>query len=262
MQGHSGIICDTVVILVKADGGKAPDQRPSPSLCRCDLERPTSCVVKFAEMGMLGMDKSEKFWDRQAKDFAKQQQHIRLTDNKDFVSTLNYLNADDVVLDYGCGAGIVANGIADRVKEVHAIDISAKLIELAKSNAIERSIENAHYAQATIFDERYQEESFDVILAFRVLHVLEDVQAVMHRINELLKPGGVFVSVTACMGGKWAFLKALLFLLGKIGLMPQHINLFGLPELEELMTRENLQIVECEDLGERPPHYFIVAKKV
>ena len=208
------------------------------------------------------MDKSEKFWDRQAKDFAKQQQNIRLTDNKDFVNTLKYLDAGDAVLDYGCGAGIVANGIADKVKEVHAIDISSKLIELAKDKARERGIENVHYAHTTIFDERYEKESFNAILAFRVLHVLEGVESVVHRINELLKPGGVFISVTACMGNRWAFLKPLVFLLGKIGLMPQHINLFRFPEVEGMMTIENLQIVECEDLGERPPHYFIVAKKV
>jgi 2-polyprenyl-3-methyl-5-hydroxy-6-metoxy-1,4-benzoquinol methylase len=209
-----------------------------------------------------GMDKSEKFWDRQAKGFAKQQQNIQLTDNKDFVNTLKYLDADDVVLDYGCGAGIVANGIADKVKEVHAIDISSKLIELARSNASERGIENVHYAHATIFDQRYENESFDAILAFRVLHVLEGVESVMHRIHELLKPGGVFISVTACMGGKWAFVKFLVSLLAKVGLMPQHINMFKLPELEGLMTKENLHIVEREDLGETPPHFFIVAKKI
>jgi 2-polyprenyl-3-methyl-5-hydroxy-6-metoxy-1,4-benzoquinol methylase len=210
---------------------------------------------------MKKMDKSEKFWDRQAKGFAKQQQNIRLEDNKDFVNTLKYLNADNVVLDYGCGAGIVANGIADKVKEVHAIDVSSKLIEIGKRTASERGIQNAHFAHATIFDERYGEESFDAILAFRVLHVLEDVESVMHRINELLKPGGVFISVTACMGGKWAFFKPLLYLLGIIGLMPQRINLFKLTGLKDLLTKGNFEIVECEDMGETPQHVFIVAKK-
>ena len=138
------------------------------------------------------MDKSEKFWDKQAKDFADQEQYTQLSENKDFITTLRYLNIEDTVLDYGCATGIISNAIADKVKEIHAIDISSKMIEMAKIKADERHINNIHYAQATIFDERYQRESFNVILAFRILHMLEDIQSVMSRINELLKPGGYF----------------------------------------------------------------------
>ena len=128
--------------------------------------------------------KSEKFWDKQAKDFADHEQHTQLSENKDFMTTLKYLNIDDTVLDYGCATGIISNAIADKVKEIHAIDISSKMIEIAKTKADERHIINIHYAQATIFDERYQKESFNVILAFRILHMLEDIRGIMRRINE------------------------------------------------------------------------------
>ncbi|MGD9118505.1 MAG: hypothetical protein PVJ08_07240 [Dehalococcoidia bacterium] len=53
------------------------------------------------------MDKSEKFWDKQAKDFTDQEQNTQLSENKDFITTLKYLNIDDMVLDYGCATGIV-----------------------------------------------------------------------------------------------------------------------------------------------------------
>ena len=139
------------------------------------------------------MDRSEKFWDKAANDFTDHELHINLNENKDFITTLKYLNIDDTVLDYGCATGIISNAIADKVKEIHAIDISSKMIEMAISKASERHIENVYYTQATIFDERYQKESFNVILAFRILHMLEDIQAVIRRINELLnsiKPNG------------------------------------------------------------------------
>ena len=208
------------------------------------------------------MNKSEKFWDKQAEKYAEQQQDIKLNDNMDYVSTLKYLNTDDIVLDYGCGAGIVSNAIADKVKEVHAIDISPKMIEVAQRKADELSIKNINYAPGTIFDERYQNESFDVILAFRVLHMLEDMPVVMSRINELLKPGGVFISTTTCMGEKkWAFLSIVVFLASKMGIVPQHINMFKLSDLEGLLTGENFQIVECEIMEDSIPNYYIVARK-
>ena len=104
-------------------------------------------VVMFLK-GMKRMDQSEKFWDKQAKNIAKHEQNIQLNDNKDFVNTLKYLNINDMVLDYGCGAGIVSHAIADKVKEIQAIDISSKMIEVAKRKANQLNIENINYAQA------------------------------------------------------------------------------------------------------------------
>ncbi|MHC4256636.1 MAG: class I SAM-dependent methyltransferase [Planctomycetota bacterium] len=206
--------------------------------------------------------KSEKFWDKQAGNYAKDQQNIRLTDNKDFITTLKYLNIDDTVLDYGCATGIISNAIADKVKEIHAIDISSKMIEIAKRKVGERHIDNIHYAQATIFDERYQKESFNVILAFRILHMLEDIQTVIHRINELLKPGGTFISVSACMGDKKTLLSILVFLASKMKIVPQHINMFKLPELQGIITDGGFQIIEYERMDDKVPHYCIVTRKL
>ncbi|MFC1921448.1 class I SAM-dependent methyltransferase [Chloroflexota bacterium] len=205
--------------------------------------------------------KSEKFWDKQARDFIDQEQHTQLSENKDFITTLKYLNIDDTVLDYGCATGIISNAIADKVKEIHAIDISSRMIEIARIKARERNIENIHYAQGTIFDERYQKESFNVILAFRILHMLEDIEAVMNRINELLKPGGTFISVSACMGGKKALLGILVSLASKMRIIPLHINMFTLPELQRVITGGGFQIVEYEKMDDKVPHYCIVARK-
>ncbi len=208
------------------------------------------------------MDKTEKFWDKQAKSYTNQQQRVQLTENKDFITTLKYLNIDDIVLDYGCGGGIVSAGIADKVKEIHAIDVSSKMIGVAKANAADSNINNIHYAQATIFDERFQRESFNVILAFRVLHVLEDVQGVIRRINELLKPGGVFISVTTCMGSQKALFGTIIFLARKLGILPVKINMFKLQELQGLLTGGGFKIAESEKMDDREPTYCIVARKV
>ena len=208
------------------------------------------------------MDRTKKFWDKQAENYAKQQHEIHLTDNKDFVITLKYLNIDDIVLDYGCGAGIVSIGIANKVKEIHAIDVSSKMIEVAKAKAGELNVENINFAQANIFDERFQKESFNVILAFRVLHVLEDIQAVIRRINGLLKPGRIFISVTACMGSQKALLSIFVFLARKLRILPLHINMFKLSELQALINGDGFQIVEYEKMDDRLPHYCIVARKL
>lgn len=56
--------------------------------------------------------------------------------------------------------------------------------------AEKRKITNSYFTHAAIFDERLKTEFFDAILAFNVLHLVEDTPQVLARINRLLKPGG------------------------------------------------------------------------
>jgi 2-polyprenyl-3-methyl-5-hydroxy-6-metoxy-1,4-benzoquinol methylase len=206
--------------------------------------------------------KSEKFWDLVSDDFDKQaraeeksgsQTHIRTVEN-----TKKYLRESDNVLDYGCATGTVALEIAHNVKEVHGIDISSKMIEIAQRKASEWKTGKPDFVQTTIFDNRLKRESFDVILAFNILHFSEDTPKVMQRIRELLKPGGLFISATPCQGETNSFLGILLFLVTKMGIIPP-MRFYKIPELEDFVTGGNFHIVETECLN--PTEYFMVAKK-
>ena len=211
------------------------------------------------------MNKTEKFWDKVSNKFDKQSQKNDQTEIRSLEITKQHLNVSDIVLDYGCATGTMAIEIADKVKKIHGIDISRKMIDAAKRKVAERNIENIDYAQSTIFDERYKRESFDVILALNILHFIEDTKKVMTRINELLKPGGLIISVTPCLGEKKSFINILIFLLvflqTKMGIVP-YIRFFRISEFEDSIANGNFQIVETESLHSTAEQYFIVAKKI
>jgi len=78
-------------------------------------------------------------------------------------------------------------------------------------------LKNVNFAQSTILDWRFKNESFDAVLTFNVLHYIEDTQKIMQRINEILKQGGAFISATACLRKRRSFLSILMVLLTKIG---------------------------------------------
>ncbi len=191
-------------------------------------------------------NQAEKFWDRIANNYDKEEKKDTQTYSHIFEKTRKYLKGSDVVLDYGCGTGLVSNEIAGNVKMVYAIDISSKMIEIAKNKATGREIENIDYAYSTIFNDRYKNGSFDVILAFYILHLSDDSQRVIQRVNELLKPGGLFISATPCMGDK-LILNKLLSIASKIGIVPK-IKSFKFPDLEGLIKKENFEIIETECL--------------
>lgn len=205
------------------------------------------------------MNKSERYWDKTASKYDQ----IEMQDEQTYIDiikrTKTYLKTNDIVLDYGCGTGLISNEIAEYVNTIHAIDISSTMIEIAEKKAKERSISNLNYAHSTIFDERYKKGSFDAILVFHVLHLLEDVHIALLRMNELLKPGGLLISATPCIGEK-IFLRNLLFFAGRVGLVPS-IRSFKIRNLVDTIEEANFSIVESDCLKKSSQEYFIVARK-
>jgi 2-polyprenyl-3-methyl-5-hydroxy-6-metoxy-1,4-benzoquinol methylase len=206
------------------------------------------------------MDKSEKFWDRQAKNFDSESEEPDLATLQTVERIQKYLKSGDMVLDYACGTGPMALAVADHVQDVYAIDISSKMLAIAQRKARERNIENIQFAQTTVFDERFSPGSFDMVMAFNILHLLENPGEVILRISELLKPGGVFVSSSACRGEKGKFLGTILNVLSKTGATPP-VNKFTIAELEGLITNGRFQIIESEKTVQEVTEYFVVAAK-
>ena len=203
------------------------------------------------------MNKTEQFWDKMADHFDQQATNF---EQPPLEKAKKYLKKSDVVLDFGCATGTIAIEIASRVKSIYGIDLSSKMIEAAKRKATTAQVSNVQFAQSTIDDPTLVKESFDVILAFNIFHLVEDIPSVMRRINELLKPEGLVISITACTGEKKTFLNVLLSFLIKIGIIPE-MRFFSISELRESMALGNFQLIETELMERGASNYFIVAKK-
>lgn len=125
---------------------------------------------------MNSESKVEKFWDRTASNYDREEKKDEKTYVQIIEKTRNYINPSDTVLDFGCGTGLVSNEISENVRKIYAIDISSKMIDIAKNKAGMRNIQNIEYIHTTIFDEKFEPGSFDIILAFYILHLTNDSQ--------------------------------------------------------------------------------------
>ncbi len=211
------------------------------------------------------MSQSEEFWDKASKNYDKTEDRFEHIHRKTSENTKKYLNATDIVLDYGCGTGTKSCEFANQVKEIHAIDISSKMIEIAKNKGVANKVENVNFLKTTIFDEKYKKESFDVVLAFNMLHTVPNPQDIMVRIHELLKPEGLFISATPCLQEKMSFLVSIqIFLfriLSKTGIVPISIRRFKSSELNDLIENGKFQTIETENIYKGATSYFVAAKK-
>lgn len=208
---------------------------------------------------MESNNKAEKFWDRTAHNYDKEEKKDEPIYLKIIEKTRTYLEATDIVLDFGCGTGQAANEVAKNVKQVEAIDTSSKMIEIANNKATAHKIQNIKYAQISVFDSKHVSGSFDKILAFYILHLLDNTSKSLQRLNELLKPGGIVISATPCLSGK-SILNSVFSIISKIGVLP-NIKRFEISELERLFKEANFEIIEIECLHKRTNQYLIIAKK-
>ena len=211
------------------------------------------------------MNKSKEFWNRASNSYDKTEERFEYIHSKSRKNTKKYLDKNNVVLDYGCGTGTTACEVANDVKEIYGINISTKMIEISKGKAAEKNIVNITFAEGSIFDVELKKESFDRILAFNMLHTIPNPKDVVQRIDELLKPNGLFISVTPCLGGKLSFLVGLQIrlvqIMCKIGIIPVPIRRLKSSDLDDLITNGNFQTVDTEQIYKGASSYFIVAKK-
>jgi SAM-dependent methyltransferase len=98
------------------------------------------------------------------------------------------------VLDVGCGAGRHALGLASAGLEVTAIDVSARFLEIARTEAKNRDLKIAFFRMDA--REMPFEDEFDAVIsicqgAFGLMG--DDDSVILRKMQEALKPGGVVV---------------------------------------------------------------------
>ncbi len=204
-------------------------------------------------------NKSQDFWDKISSQSSLSSNGLSGTALKTVEAAKRHLTKDKSVLDYGCGTGDLTIAIAKNVKSVHAIDTSSGMIEVSNAKANQSGIRNVNFSKSSIDEVGHLAGEFDVVTAFNILHYIEDTQKVSRKINELLSPGGLFISATVCMRERRSIIGALIFILTKMGIMP-NMKSFKTSELENLIASGGFEIVETEKLS-MLPDYFIVAKK-
>lgn len=187
------------------------------------------------------MDQSAKFWDKIAEGYSKKPVADEESYQKKLQVTREYFRPDMEVLEIGCGTGSTAISHAPYVKHIEAIDISSKMINIARGKAQAKNIENVTFEPSAIDELSVADESLDAVLALSILHLVENRDEVIARIHSMLKPGGLFISSTACLEGAMKLIK-LVEPLGKfLGFMPT-VKAFSTKELAKSISSAGFKI--------------------
>ncbi|MEM9013931.1 MAG: class I SAM-dependent methyltransferase [Pseudomonadota bacterium] len=204
---------------------------------------------------------SGEFWDKVAAKYAKRPVKDQSAYEKTLDRVRAHLKPDDQVLEIGCGTGTTALILAEEVAHYSASDISAAMIEIANKKKTDKGAENVNFLKAEIPDPRFKREGHDAVLAFNLLHLLEDPAAAISHARELIKPGGLFMSKTVCLDQKGFGLRLMITVMRLLGRAP-YVNFMSIDTLEGLFRDAGFEILETGDYPKSPPSHFIVAKKI
>lgn len=94
------------------------------------------------------------------------------------------------VLDCAAGTGELSLAAAKKAESVVCTDLSEKMLKNARRKAGFFGAENITFETRNIFDLKDPDETYDIVIAGNVLHLLKNPEGAVKELWRVLKPGG------------------------------------------------------------------------
>jgi ubiquinone/menaquinone biosynthesis C-methylase UbiE len=203
------------------------------------------------------------FWDRASRQYARS----RISDPNGYERTLErtraHLQPEYSVLELGCGTGTTALRLAGGARSYLGTDISGGMIAIANEKLAIEPIPALSFRTATAEELVHEEGRFDAVLGFNYLHMVRDVPDTLRSIHALLKPGGLYISKTPCLGDMNPLIPLLLLpVMRAIGKAP-YVSSFSTSKLEQSIVNAGFDVLlrESHASNGRDQRPYIVARK-
>lgn len=204
-----------------------------------------------------------RFWDKVARRYAADPIADMVGYERTLVCLRQWLRPTNCVLEIGCGTGTTALRLAPLVASYLGTDVSAHMVAIAREKLALHPRPGLQFEAADADAPLTISLHYDAILAFSVLHLVQDLDATTAACAAALVPGGLMISKTPCLAEMnplipWVAVP----LMRAIGKAPPVHNL-NQELLSAAMTRHGLEILAVErHAGKgRDVRPFIVARK-
>jgi 2-polyprenyl-3-methyl-5-hydroxy-6-metoxy-1,4-benzoquinol methylase len=202
---------------------------------------------------------SATFWDKIADRYATQPIGNMAAYEATLDRVRHWLGPDMSVLEIGCGTGSTALLLAEGVARYLGTDLSGEMVRIANDKATGRPNLSFERAPAETVDASGQQ--FDAVLAFNLLHLVEDRGAVMAHIRNSVPEGGLFLSKTPCLSGK-PWLHPLIWAMQLVGKAPKPVHFVSPAQLEAEITAAGFEVLETGGYPQRLPNHLVAARAV
>jgi ubiquinone/menaquinone biosynthesis C-methylase UbiE len=207
----------------------------------------------------MSVNREKAFWNKTADRYSRRPVSDEAAYQKKLDKTREYFQPDMEVLEIGCGTGSTAIAHAPFVGHIRASDLSTRMIEIARDKAKAEGVDNVTFEASSVEGLDVPDASIDVVMAHNILHLLDNWEQAIADIHRMLKPGGVFVSSTACIGDMMLPLRLIVPVGRFLRLFPL-VKVFSVAELKASMEGAGFEI-DYEWQPKRNAAAFIVCRK-
>lgn len=170
-----------------------------------------------------------------------------------------YLAPSDHVLEVGCGTGTTALRLADAVARYTATDLSPRMIEIAEGRRAAEGTGNVTFRVAPL--DAGDGTAHDAVVAASLLHLVDDLPAALAALRGRLKPGGLLLSKTICLGEMNPVFRVVVPVMRVLGKAPA-IRFLRARELEAAIRDAGFEILETAYYPKKLRARLVVARRV
>lgn len=124
------------------------------------------------------------------------------------------------VLDCAAGTGALTIAASERAESVLCTDNSENMLDVARKKCARRRLDNVSFERKNIFHTEYEDNTFDIVIAGNVLHLLINPENAVKELARVCKPGGKLLLPTFVLKNKNSLSETLIGIYQKLGFSP------------------------------------------
>ena len=97
---------------------------------------------------------------------------------------------DDTLLDVACGTGEYAIFCAQKIKKVCGVDLSSKMIEIAKKNGSELQLKNISFIAQDVFELPFKSDRFSIVSSKSAFHHFDNYKRIVSEMKRCCESSG------------------------------------------------------------------------
>lgn len=199
-----------------------------------------------------------KFWDKFARRYDTFMHRRVRSYSLLLEKLLQEIDSGSTVLEVASGTGVVSLRVAEKAKQVYAVDISPAMVSEARKKAKAHKLENVAFSVDDAYSLPFESDTFDVVICSNALHNMKNPGTPLREMGRVLKAKGKLLPPTFCHGEGT-----------KSRLISRIMSITGFPAYQRFTTEELMNLIECsgfiiekmEIIEDAIPMAFIVAKK-
>jgi ubiquinone/menaquinone biosynthesis C-methylase UbiE len=204
------------------------------------------------------MGTATRFWNWSAERYSRQAIADEASYKKKLAMTRKYLTPDMRAVEFGCGTGSTATLHAPAVETYHAIDVSEKMIEIARRKTTEAGLSNLEFTVGTLEEAGVPDASCQAVLGLNILHLVPDLDGTLATVARVLTPGGHFFSSSICLQNLQGNLRLLALAARVLPFLPT-VGSFSVDDLTRRIEGAGFAIEE--KLEQSPGVVFLIATR-